>query len=245
MNSSTPISQQVAMPEGNVTFTWVAPNSVVNNLTISIKNSSNGSVYTFTGSSNQVPSTLYTGENDCAGCQPPTNLAGEYQWTNQGFGTMLTWSYDEDPQSFKVYRSEDGVNYEVVATVDKTLREYFDIVDAGDYYYQVTAFRSYCESTPAWADDETDYVHMEVTSVSENGEAGLSVYPNPANALMSVEAEGLQQVTICNVMGQVVKTQRCNEDGIVINTADIASGIYTISVKTNQGTMTKRFSVIH
>jgi hypothetical protein len=62
---------------------------------------------------------------------------------------------------------------------------------------------------------------------------------------MSVEAEGLQQVIICNVMGQVVKMQRCNEDGVVINTADLASGVYTISVKTNQGTMTKRFSVIH
>ena len=245
MTGSTPISQQVATPEGNVTFNWVAPNSVVNNLTINIKNSSNSSVYTFTGNSNQVPATLYTGENDCAGCQPPTNLSGEYQWTNEGFGTLLTWSYDEDPQSFKVYRSEDGVHYELVATVDKTLREYLDIVDAGDYYYQVTAFRSYCESTPAWVDDETDYVHVEVTSVSENGEDGLTVYPNPANALMSVEAEGLQQVTICNVMGQVVKMQLCAEDGVVINTADMASGIYTISVKTNQGTMMKRFSVIH
>ena len=245
MTSSTPISQQIAMPEGDVTFTWVAPNTAVTNMTINIKDSSNSSVYTFTGNSNQVPATLYTGNNDCAGCQPPTNLAGEYQWTNEGFGTLLSWDYEGEPQSFKVYRSEDGVDYQMVATVDKTLREYLDIVDAGDYYYQVTAFRSYCESTPAWVDDETDYIHVEVTSVSENGEAGLSVYPNPANVLMSVEAEGLQQVTICNVMGQVVKMQRCNEDGVVINTADLVSGIYTISVRTNQGTMTKRFSVIH
>lgn len=245
MTGSTPISQQIAMPEGDVTFTWVAPNTAVTNMTINIKDSSNSSVYTFTGNSNQVPATLYTGNNDCAGCQPPTNLAGEYQWTNEGFGTLLSWDYEGEPQSFKVYRSEDGVDYQMVATVDKTLREYLDIVDAGDYYYQVTAFRSYCESTPAWVDDETDYIHVEVTSVSENDEAGLNVYPNPANTLMSVEAEGLQQVTICNVMGQVVKMQRCNEDGVVINTADLASGVYTISVKTNQGTMTKRFSVIH
>ena len=245
MTGSTPISQQIAMPEGDVTFTWVAPNTAVTNMTINIKDSSNSSVYTFTGNSNQVPATLYTGNNDCAGCQPPTNLAGEYQWTNEGFGTLLSWDYEGEPQSFKVYRSEDGVDYQMVATVDKTLREYLDIVDAGDYYYQVTAFRSYCESTPAWVDDETDYIHVEVTSVSENGEAGLNVYPNPANTLMSVEAEGLQQVTICNVMGQVVKMQRCNEDGVVINTADLASGMYTISVKTHQGTMTKRFSVIH
>lgn len=245
MTNSTPVSYQIAVPEGNVTFSWVAPSSAVNNLTITIKDSSNSSVYTYSGNTNQVPATLYTGNNDCAGCQPPTNLSGEYQWSGEGFGTLLTWDYDDDPQSFKVYRSEDGMNYQVIATVDKTLREYFDIVDAGDYYYRVTAFRSYCESTPAWADDETDYIHVEVTSVSENGDAGLSVYPNPANTLMSVEAEGLQQVTICNVMGQVVKTVRCDEDGVVVNTSDLVSGIYTISVKTLQGLMTKRFTVIH
>lgn len=245
MTSATPISRQIRMPEGNVTFNWVAPNAAVSNLTINIKNSSNSSVYTFSGSSNQVPATLYTGDNDCAGCRPPTGLVGDYRWTAEGFGTHLEWSYEGEPQSFKVYRSEDGVNYQVIATVDKTLNEYFDLVDAGDYYYQVTAFRSYCESTPAWTNDELDYVHVEVTSVSENGEAGLSVYPNPANTLMSVEAEGLQQVTICNVMGQAMKTQRCAEDGVVVNTSDLASGIYTISVKTAQGTMTKRFSVIH
>lgn len=245
LTSSTPVSQQIAMPEGNVNFSWVAPNTAVSNLTISIKNSSNASVYSFTGSSSQVPATLFSGDNDCAGCLPPTGLRGEYRWTPEGFGTQLEWDYEGEPQSFKVYRSEDGVNYEVIATVDKTLHEYLDLVDAGDYFYQVTAFRSYCESTPAWANDQTDFVLVEVTSVSENGESGLNVYPNPANALMSVEAEGLQQVTICNVMGQVVMTMRCDEDGVVVNTSDLVSGIYTISVKTAHGTMTKRFTVIH
>ena len=81
--------------------------------------------------------------------------------------------------------------------------------------------------------------------MAENGENSLEVYPNPANTLMSVEAEGLQQVTICNVMGQVVMTQQCNEDGAVINTSDLASGVYTISVKAAQGTITKRFAVVH
>ena len=245
MTSSTPISQQLRMPEGNVTFSWVAPTTAVQSLTINIKNSSNSSVYTFTGNSNQIPATLYSGDNDCGGCLPPTNFSGEYQWTGDGFGTMLTWEYEGEPQSFKVYRSENGFDYEEIATVDKTLHEYFDIVDAGDYYYQVTAYRSYCESTPAWTNDDIDYIHVEVTAVSENGEEGFNVYPNPANALMSVEAEGLQQVTICNVMGQVVMTQRCSENGVVVNTSDLASGVYTISIKAAQGTITKRFAVMH
>ena len=245
MTGSTPISQQLRMPEGDVTFSWVAPSTAVQSLTINIKNSNNSSVYTYTGNSNQVPATLYTGDNDCGGCLPPTNFNGEYQWTNEGFGTMLTWDYDGEPQSFKVYRSEDGVDYEEIATVDKTLREYFDIADAGDYYYKVTAFRSYCESTPAWTNIETDYVYVAVTSVSENDEEGFKVYPNPANALMSVEAEGLEQVTIHNVMGQTVYKQHCSENGVVISTSDLVSGVYTISIKAAQGTVTKRFTVMH
>ena len=144
-----------------------------------------------------------------------------------------------------MYRSEDGVTYNEIATVDKTLHEYFDIVDAGLYTYKVTAYRSYCESTPAWALDGEDFVGVEVTSVYENGDNDYMVYPNPANALMSVEAEGLQQVTICNTMGQVVMMQRCNEDGVVINTSSLASGVYTISIKAANGTVTKRFAVMH
>ena len=245
MNSSTPISLQPRMPEGNVTFSWVAPSSAVTSLTINIKNSANQSVYSYSGNSNQIPATLYSGDNDCGGCLPPTGLTGEYQWTNEGFGTLLRWEYDGEPQSFKVYRSEDGIDYIEVATVDKTEHEYFDVADAGAYYYQVTAFRSYCESTPAWASDDQDFVYIEVTSVGENGEEGFSVYPNPANSLMSVEAEGLEQVTIHNVMGQVVYQQRCSENGVVISTASLASGVYTISIKAAQGTATKRFSVMH
>ena len=245
MTSATPISQQVRMPEGNVTFSWVAPNTAVQSLTINIKNSNNSSVYTFTGNSNQIPSTLYSGDNDCGGCLPPTGLTGQYQWTGEGFGTLLSWSYDGEPQSFKVYRSEDGSDYTEIATVDKTAREYFDVTDAGSYYYKVTAYRSYCESTPAWVDENLDYLYIEVTSVSECGDEGFNVYPNPANALMSVEAEGLQQVTICNAMGQVVMMQRCSEDGVVISTSSLPSGVYTISIKVANGTATKRFAVMH
>ena len=245
MTSSTPISQQIRMPEGNVTINWVAPSTAVSSITINIKNSANSSVYSYTGNSNQVPATLFEGDNDCGGCLPPTDFAGEYQWTNEGFGTLLTWNYEGEPQSFKVYRSENGVDYAEIAAVDKTEHEYFDVADAGNYYYKVTAYRSYCESTPAWTDNDQDYVHVEVTSVIENGEEGFKVYPNPANALMSVEAEGLQQVTICNTMGQIVLMQRCSEDGVVISTSNLTSGVYTISIKAANGTVTKRFAVMH
>ena len=244
MNSSTPISQLVRMPEGAVSFKWVAPSTAVTSITINIKNSNNQSVYSYTGNSNQIPATLFEGDNDCGGCEPPTSLAGEYQWTGEGFGTMLTWTYDAEPQSFKVYRSVDGVDYEEIATVDKTLREYFDLTDEGVYFYKLTAYRSYCESTPAWTDGGDDYIRIEVTSVGEIN-ATYNVFPNPANTMICVEADGLQQVVICNVMGQVVYRQACDQDGMVINTSNFAQGVYTITIKSDIGMSTQRFSVVH
>jgi len=245
MTSSTPVSMPLTVPQSNVTFKWVAPSTAVSSITINIKNSENTSVYSYqAGSSNNIPATLYSGSNDCSGCMPPTNLSGEYQWTSEGFGTLLTWSYDVDPHSFKVYRSEDGVNYSLLATVDKTLREYFDVTSAGDYYYKVTAFRSYCESTPAWVNDNLDYIHIAVTSIDEN-DGSCNVYPNPANAMLCVEAEGLKQIAIFNVMGQMVHQQQCCEDGVVVNTSDLTSGVYTVRIKAANGTVTRRFAVMH
>ena len=244
MTSSTPISQQICVPEGNVTFKWVAPSSTVSSITINIKNSSNESIYSYSGSSANIPSVLTSEENDCSGCLPPDDLAAEYMFEGGAFGALLTWNYDNDPQSFKVYRSNDGVEYECVATVDKAERQYFDEVEAGTYYYKVTAYRSYCESTPAWANDGNDYVLIQVTSVQEDGEI-ISVYPNPANTMMSVMAQGLSQVTIFNTMGQMVYNENCNSDGIVINTASFVSGVYTISIKSACGSTSTRFTVMH
>lgn len=244
MTTSTPISQQVRMPEGNVTFSWVAPSSPVTSLTINIKNSSNSSVYSFTGNSNQLPATLYSGDNDCSGCLPPTSFAGDYQWSGEGFGTMLTWDYDGEPQSFKVYRSEDGVEYQEIATVEKTEHEYFDAVEVGSYYYKVTAFRSYCESTPAWTNEGDEFVYVEVTSVDEPALEN-KLFPNPANAMLCVEMEGLRHVAVYNTMGQLVYSKTCDEDGMVINTSSFAEGVYTVSLKGTAGTITKRFAVVH
>ena len=244
MTSAAPVSQLVRMPEGAVALKWVAPSTAVTSITINVKNSNNQSVYSYTGNSNQVPATLFEGDNDCGGCEPPTGLNGEYQWTGDGFGTLLTWIYDADPQSFKVYRSIDGIDYEEVATVDKTAREYFDAAEEGIYYYKVTAYRSYCESTPAWTDGGDDYIRIEVTSVGEN-DVNSSLFPNPANTMLCVEAEGLQQVTIFNMMGQVVYRQACDQDGLVVNTSHFAQGVYTITIKSSNGQTTQRFTVVH
>ena len=84
---------------------------------------------------------------------------------------------------------------------------------------------------------------VQVTSVGEKT-YDCGIFPNPANEILCVEAEGLQQVAIYNMMGQLVYSQSCDEDGVVINTSRFAPGLYTISIK-GITTLTRQFSVVH
>lgn len=67
----------------------------------------------------------------------------------QGFDQLpqitLQWSKCSDAQKYRIYRSEDNENYELVYTVDGSIREYTDILSerkAAQYSYKVEAVYS-------------------------------------------------------------------------------------------------------
>ena len=244
MTSSTPLSEKFQMPEGSFSLRWVAPSTEVPTMTISLKNSANQQVYNFSGSSSQLEETIYSGDNDCEGCTPPTNLTGEYQFINGEFGTLLSWSCDYDPSNYKIYRSVDGDEYVEIAKIDNTEHEYFDVVEAGNYYYQVTAFSTVCESTPAITGANTDYVYIIVTSTEENS-VKASIYPNPANEKISIQASNISEVVVYNILGQPVYRHQGLTNSLDINTSSIESGIYTVNVISSEGATVRRIMIIH
>ena len=244
MVTSTPLSEKFQMPEGDYSLRWYPSNAEVSSLTISLKNASGQQVYSFSGSSNQLSGTIHSGNNDCQGCTPPTGLMGEYYYENGEFGTRISWSCDYTPSKFKVYRSEDGVDYEEVASVDNTVNEYLDPAAAGEYYYKVTAFNTSCESTPAITSDGVDYVFVTVTSVGEQDDA-VMLYPNPANEKVVVHAEEISEVMVYDLLGQCVYRHQGLVETLEINTAAMNAGVYTVNVKTSKGTSSGRIVVIH
>ena len=244
MTNSSPISEKFQMPEGEFQIKWVTPTATVQSITINLKNSANQSVYSFNGSSTQLNGTVFSGSNDCPSCTPPTNLEGEYYYDNGSFGTRLTWSCDYTPSKYKIYRSDDGVEYDEIAAIDGAENEYLDEVAVGTYYYKVTAFSTTCESTPAFTTEGTDYLLVTVTGVLEQN-ADATIYPNPARTSLSIQASGIQQVTLYNVVGQQVYHFEGSTDALTINTARLEQGIYTVSVTTATGKTSRRIVVLH
>ena len=244
MTAATPVSDKFTMPEGPFSLVWVAPTTTVSSLTIKLNNSANQNVYNFTGSSTQLSGTLYTGDNDCPSCTPPTGLTGEYHYQDGTFGTLLAWNCDYDPSNYKIYRSDDGETYTEIAKIDNTEHEYFDEAGIGSYYYKVTAFSNACESTPAQTDDNTDYVYVTVTGVSEQG-IDAAIFPNPVKEMLSIRAADITEVVVYNIIGQSVYQYHGMTDAVEINTSAFEAGVYTVNLTTATGRTSRRVIVMH
>lgn len=244
MTGSTPISVTFSMPEGAFSLKWIDPLATVSNMSIVLKNSSNNTEYSFSGSSSSLDNVIYNGENDCEGCKAPENITAVYHYVDGVFGALVSWEEGGEPQSFKVYRSNDGIDYEVVATVDNTEHEYFDVVEAGTYYYKVTAYNSYCESNFAMNPDLTsDYVMVDVTSAEEVDGVMVAVYPNPAKGFLNVVAEGMSRITVYNVLGQMVFDSDVDTEHYLLDMRGFNNGLYTVKVMLHGKEIVKRVAV--
>ncbi|WBO83659.1 T9SS-dependent M36 family metallopeptidase [Hymenobacter yonginensis] len=82
----------------------------------------------------------------------------------------------------------------------------------------------------------------------------LEVYPNPARDQVlvrtQVSSKSAVSVQLLTLMGQVVRTQSVSaaslqQNGVQVNTAELANGVYVVRVTTSEGTITKKVSVQH
>ncbi len=151
---------------------------------------------------------------------------------------------------YKVYRSYDGEDYDLIGYADGDEVSYDDYdISALNCYYQVTAVNSIvggaCESEPALAVDGIhDYVQVTTDGVEEQSQ-GFVVYPNPSSGLLNLEAVGMTRVTVANVMGQVVYEAAVQSDKMVLDLTRFDAGIYSISVIAGEQAFAKRIVLNH
>jgi hypothetical protein len=108
--------------------------------------------------------------------------------------------------------------------------------------YTVVAISSAgCSSIPSAAVTATV---LGVHTASLNG-VSLRVFPNPtADGQLSVELSGINakasQLTVLNALGQVVHSGTVPAGTAQLKLGQLASGVYTFRVQTEQGVLTQR-----
>ncbi|MBO7617738.1 MAG: T9SS type A sorting domain-containing protein [Bacteroidales bacterium] len=81
------------------------------------------------------------------------------------------------------------------------------------------------------------------TDVNEYG-VKANLYPNPTNGNVTIEAEGMQRLTVVNELGQVVYDAEVSSDTETLNMSPFGAGVYMIRIYTENGMGIKRVSVI-
>lgn len=92
---------------------------------------------------------------------------------------------------------------------------------------------------------DTASIEITVTTgINEAGEASLSIYPNPAQQLITIEGEGMTSITIYNTLGQKLTSIPAQNGKNAVNVADYAEGLYTLQIERTNGEKSVRTFVI-
>ena len=81
------------------------------------------------------------------------------------------------------------------------------------------------------------------TDIDEFG-VKASLYPNPTNGNVTIEADGMQRLTVVNELGQVVYDAEVRSDIVTLNMGQFGAGVFMIRIYTENGMGVKRISVI-
>ena len=180
-----------------------------------------------------------------------------FEYTGSSYKIKLLWEKPEvndGLSGYYLYRKQgENGTYERIKLLGASATSFTDNTanEEGDYYYRLYSYYSAtdCTSSPASVkyDPNLFYLHVyySPTGVWEQETTSLSLYPNPADQTLRIEAEGLVQVTVCDMLGQVVSQQECNRNELIVNTSSLSEGLYLVTVRTANATMTRRLSVIH
>lgn len=112
-NTSTAVQIEPELPLGRISFSWSAPEEIVNPMAFVIKDSNGQTVYSYSGSSEDLLAGVFFETNNNCGYEmtfeTPQNLIA----TAQDDAILLTWDAVENPgYGYNIYR--DGLLYRLI-----------------------------------------------------------------------------------------------------------------------------------
>lgn len=123
-----------------------------------------------------------------------------------------------------------------VANVNFTLKSLDISAFAGQNIY--IAFR-HCNSTDVYwmLVDDIEVIAGQHAGISNVTDATVQLYPNPTSNVLNINAEGVQEVSVIDINGRTVMTEK---NVNTVNLSDLANGVYYVRVITNNGVATEK-----
>lgn len=125
--------------------------------------------------------------------------------------------------------------------VNYTLGDNMDVITALNNWVAVNS-----SNYKTWMMDSETHLPVFVNHnvITENEILPVAIYPNPTNGSVKIEAEALQHIRINNLLGQVSYEGDASGDMFEYDLGKHGTGVYLVIIKTANGTIAKKVSVV-
>ncbi len=134
--------------------------------------------------------------------------------------------------------TEDIESFETYSATIPSGSKYFAIeaTEIGEFTYYFWVYPNYIL---------LDNIQLaEGVGIEENETNSVSLYPNPANNVVNVNASSnINSVEVFNMMGQRVAVIDANDTNVQINTTGLSNGMYMMRINTENGVSNQKFTV--
>ena len=146
----------------------------------------------------------------------------------------------------KVFNSDFSVLKDVYASLEEAGTEFsftFDDIGAEDAFVQYGFGVAGINANPA---DEASLGSVVVTSntlsVSDFTTINVSLFPNPTTQNITIQSDKqITDVAIYNTLGQIVKNASPQATNFSVETSNLNTGVYFVSLKTDTASKTIKF----
>ena len=76
---------------------------------------------------------------------------------------------------------------------------------------------------------------LDVTLTDENKTIEMNVFPNPTTDYVTIETEGIREITIVDVTGRLINVMPCQGSQANLDMSTFDKGMYFVLVKTEKG----------
>jgi hypothetical protein len=188
-----------------------------------------------------------------------TNAADDYIYTT-GLNLVAETNYklsfqyaakgESFPENLEVSIGTDNVSTEMTTQLIDLASFINTIFEEGSAIFTVPTDGIYFIGFHAYSDADMfglffDNVNIDfVNGINNNVISEISIYPNPANNVINIANAENSNITVINMVGQIVSSTVANSNLVSINTADLAEGTYMIRIANGNEVTTQKINVI-
>ena len=171
---------------------------------------------------------------------PVTNLSVEYIGATS---VTLSWTNpDNADASYSVlYISGNDMIVDTTGLVE-TIYTVEGLTPSTQYSFMI---RTDCEDTSVYSNPVIVVTQSQQSVSSFDGTSNWSLYPNPANTVVTVEAKDMRRVIIYDATGREVLLRNVNNDTEHFDVSGLENGVYFFRIETADNMSVRKCIVNH